>query len=71
MNTMRRIAAGLAFTAAMVLSLAAAQGTAWAATTDAQGGTQITDGRGSTPPKSAVSPKVGGTFRSLGVTWED
>ena len=71
MTKLRRAVAGIAFVAMLALSLAATQGTAWAATIDVRDGVSVDAGRGSTPPKSVVPPSTGGTFHSLGVTWED
>ena len=71
MSKMRRALAGFAFAAMLALSLAATQGTAWAATIDARDGRAVVDGRGSTPPKSIVPPTIGGMLTAFGVTWED
>ena len=71
MTKMRRALAGVAFVAMLALSLAATQGTAWAATIDARDGVSIVDGRGTTPPNIAIPPKVRGFLIALGVTWED
>jgi hypothetical protein len=71
MTKMRRALAGIAFMAMLALSLAATQGTAWAATIDARDGTTIEGGRGSTPPKSILPPTSGGFLTALGVTGED
>ena len=71
MTKMRRALAGIAFVAMLALSLSATQGTAWAATIDTRDGVSVDAGRGNTPPKSMVPPRIGGMLNSLGVTWED
>jgi hypothetical protein len=71
MTKLRRAVAGIAFVAMLALSLAATQGTAWAATIDPRGGTTIVDGRGSTPQKNTLPPSSGGVLTAFGVSWED
>jgi len=71
MTKMRRALAGSAFAAMLALSFAAAQGTAWAATIDTRDGTQVVDGRATTPPTITVPPTIKGGPSPLGVTWED
>ena len=70
MTKMRHALAGIAFVAMLALSLAAAQGTARAATIDTRDGASITSGRGSTP-KTILPPTAGGVLTAFGVTWED
>jgi hypothetical protein len=63
--------AGIAFAAMLALSLAATQGTAWAATIDTRDGTAVVDGRGTPPPKTNTAPTTGGMLTAFGVSWED
>jgi hypothetical protein len=71
MTKMRRVLAALVFGATIALSLTATQGTAWAATFDAQSGVSVETGRGSTQPKSILPPSTGGMLTAFSVTWED
>ena len=72
MTKLRRALTGIAFTAMLALTLAATQGTAWAASMDLRGDASVADGRNRpTAPQTAMPPKVGGILNSLGVSWED
>jgi hypothetical protein len=73
MIKMRRVIAGVAFAATIALSLAATQGTAWAASIDPRDGMSVDSGRRTTPPPTTVAPPPsgGGIPTAFGVTWED
>jgi hypothetical protein len=70
---MRRALAGTAFAAMIALSLAATQGTAWAASIDPRDGMSVDSGRRTTPSPTMVAPPPasGGTLTAFGTTWED
>ena len=73
MSNMRRVIAGVAFAATIALSLAATQGTAWAAGIDPRDGMSVDSGRRTTPPPPMVAPPpaTGGALTAFGTTWED